>query len=452
MKTPQLAAFVLMSAASGAVVTSVAVLGLQAAADQNPSTDNVPKLIPYTGTLEQDGRRVDAAGADALWMRFDIHDGSAAGSPVVYSQRQPVDVVNGRFETVIGPVATDNTALEDVIKGADDLWIDTTLLNDPDDDTDDITLSHPQRLSLTPYVLWATNAVDFEVGQDMRVDGAVDVLTDPASTLSSPTLDNASSVNPGSLRIAFGGSVTIGGEHSSVGAANGQTTIGGSARMSGPLTVTGDAQIDQDATGAQGMSGVSQANLTTVEGLTSLCPGGPRIDAHGSVSFLGQVALRANTADAVGLDFKDNPIPNDTGDDAWIRYYTDVDNVASNDSALQLAVANDQTDDVQFLLGPTGAVVMNIQGGSGTERRTRINGNVTLAGPLRGGSLGNNSNPTSVEVPGEGVQNSNTPGTWRGGAECGANEYVCGFQVRQSPDNAGDLQGTTDVIIRCCDF
>lgn len=62
----------------------------QAMADRNPRTDDVPRLIPYNGVMEFNGRPVTLTGADSPWIQFDIYD--AADNAPLYQQRMQVEV------------------------------------------------------------------------------------------------------------------------------------------------------------------------------------------------------------------------------------------------------------------------------------------------------------------------------------------------------------------------
>ena len=57
--------------------TAMLVGGLTALADSNPATDQVPRLIPYQGTLEKDG----VAVTGQVPLTFSIFDRNSRSSP-----------------------------------------------------------------------------------------------------------------------------------------------------------------------------------------------------------------------------------------------------------------------------------------------------------------------------------------------------------------------------------
>ena len=142
-------------------------------ADGDPTTDTVPRMIPYQGQLELNGEPVHAQGDDAIWIEFALYDGPGADTPV-YAQRMPVEVYSGRFTTTIGPTGEQGEAISDVIQAADDLHLGLTILNDPEDDGDDVTMTNRQRIMATPYAMWTTSATNLTVASALTVGGAAE--------------------------------------------------------------------------------------------------------------------------------------------------------------------------------------------------------------------------------------------------------------------------------------
>ncbi|MEO1269858.1 MAG: hypothetical protein AAFX99_17365, partial [Myxococcota bacterium] len=97
-------------------------------ADGNPATDTVPRTIPYQGVLEFNGNPVNASGANAIPVQFELYTGPSTPNPV-YSQRIDLEVFSGRFTAIIGPIDDGGLPLVEVIQAADDLHIGMTLLN-----------------------------------------------------------------------------------------------------------------------------------------------------------------------------------------------------------------------------------------------------------------------------------------------------------------------------------
>lgn len=149
-----------------------------ALADGDPATDSVPRMLPYQGQLEVDGRPLNATGAQALHIEFALYDGAEAEAPR-YRQTQIVEVYAGRFTTTIGPVGLDaeggEIPITRLISAADDLYLGMTLLGDPEDPADDIALSNRQRIMATPYAMWTTSATNLSVASDLIVGGDLTV-------------------------------------------------------------------------------------------------------------------------------------------------------------------------------------------------------------------------------------------------------------------------------------
>ena len=169
--------------AVGLIMGALSTLTLTVMADGDPTTDAVPRMLPYHGMLELNGAPVHAVGDEAIPLRFELYDGPEGA--LVYQQTQRVEVFGGRFTATIGPVGDDGAggavAITDVVSAADDLHLGMTLLNNEEDPDDDVTLANRQRLAATPYALWSTSAARFEVatdlnvGRDLRVGGDVDL-------------------------------------------------------------------------------------------------------------------------------------------------------------------------------------------------------------------------------------------------------------------------------------
>ena len=143
-------------------------------ADGDPTTDTVPRLLPYQGLLELDGRPVDATGDRALHLMFALYDAADAEQPV-YRQPLVVEVYAGRFTATIGPtgLGADDApiGIDAVIRAADDLHLGMTLLGDPDDPADDIPLQNRQRIHASPYAMWTTSATDISVARHAIIGG-----------------------------------------------------------------------------------------------------------------------------------------------------------------------------------------------------------------------------------------------------------------------------------------
>ena len=147
-------------------------------ADGDPTTDDVPRTLPYQGVLELNGEPVNAEGLNALHILFELYDGQDAEAPA-YSQPIIVEVYSGRFTATIGPLGlnadNEEVIVSEVITAADDLYLGMTLLGDPDNPEDDIALSNRQRIHASPYAMWTTSATNFNVARDAVVGRNLEV-------------------------------------------------------------------------------------------------------------------------------------------------------------------------------------------------------------------------------------------------------------------------------------
>ncbi|MEO1270451.1 MAG: hypothetical protein AAFX99_20380 [Myxococcota bacterium] len=197
------------------------VFGLQAVADQDPTTDQVPRLMPYSGILELDGQAVTATGNNAPWIRFELRDGVQDAAPVVLRQDAQVDVRNGRFHVVLGENDrmsnyVQSGDLSTAVVGADALYLRIILLGEHDPESpsanagDDVVLSNAQRLLMSPYALWATHATNFEVANnlnvanDLNVADNLNVRGNIANSSGNVVVRDNLIMEEGSLRLAPG--------------------------------------------------------------------------------------------------------------------------------------------------------------------------------------------------------------------------------------------------------
>ena len=138
----------------GSLMTAFLVTAVTAIADGNPATDQVPRLIHYTGTLERDG----GAFTGDLPMTFTVYD----GADDVWSETQHVSVYAGRFSVMLGATAG-GASLSQVVGGADDLYLEIGLDTNGDEEGGEVTLANRQRFLPAPFALWTTAATNFRV-------------------------------------------------------------------------------------------------------------------------------------------------------------------------------------------------------------------------------------------------------------------------------------------------
>ena len=125
-----------------------------ALADGNPATDQVPRLVPYQGTLEKDG----VAVTGQVQMTFGIFDGATSTTPA-WTEKLAVNVYSGRFMALLGSTTVASaTNLAKAIANADDLYLRVTLNNA----SGDVALSNRQRFLPTPFAIWATASTNLQ--------------------------------------------------------------------------------------------------------------------------------------------------------------------------------------------------------------------------------------------------------------------------------------------------
>jgi len=144
-----------LAALAGGVIAIALTHTVIALADGNPTTDQVPKLIPYQGTLEKDGAGVTGQ----VQMTFTLYDGPSATTPA-WTEQQTVSVYAGRFLAMLGSAsATSASSLALVLTNADDLYLAVTL----NTASGDVALANRQRFLPVPYSMWTTAATSFKV-------------------------------------------------------------------------------------------------------------------------------------------------------------------------------------------------------------------------------------------------------------------------------------------------
>ena len=122
----------------GAVCTTIAVLALQPSSHADADDRNtIPRLVSFSGALEQDGEKITRVGEEALWMRFDLT--SATSNSSLFSQSVRVNVIQGRFNTMLGPSDDngDEAGDESGAEGADEATDDAGASGGGDPDASD---------------------------------------------------------------------------------------------------------------------------------------------------------------------------------------------------------------------------------------------------------------------------------------------------------------------------
>lgn len=151
---PLTATLVTAVAVASAVVTVIVIDRLSAlAADV---TDNVPRTIPYQGTLELDGQPY----AGSISMTFTLQKLSSGSLSTVWTETQTVTVYSGRFAALLGGTSTTSVNnLTAVVTSGADLYLSITL----NSGSGDVALSKPQRFYPAALAQWTTAATNFDV-------------------------------------------------------------------------------------------------------------------------------------------------------------------------------------------------------------------------------------------------------------------------------------------------
>ncbi|MBI5493462.1 MAG: hypothetical protein HY904_00445 [Deltaproteobacteria bacterium] len=200
-------------------------------ADQDPATDNVGALFPYTGMLEKNGMSISGP----VEMRLALYDGpdpaSGTPQPVSWEETQTVQVYGGRFSVLLGlcdQVPADGAcpdgdlnpliSLQQVLLYADDLHLGIVLYPRS---ANPVPLLGRKRLLPVPYAAWSRAASDLRVARDLSVAGSVNVVGNVSA--SGLVLGDALGI-AGYRGIAFDGLDNVNG-YALAQAANGSETL-----------------------------------------------------------------------------------------------------------------------------------------------------------------------------------------------------------------------------------
>ncbi len=355
-------------------------------ADGLAFTDNVPRVLTYEGQLERDGAPVTATGTDALWMRFRVYDADAP-EVVIYEEDERVDVYGGRFSVQLGPTDRTGNVFDQMIGRADDLLLRIVLLGDPSVPGDDVALANAQRLTPTPYSLWAARATDFVVFNQLTALGNASVggefsasgrVTLAGNTSIGGTLSSTGSLLTVEDPLRVNGGLTVQGSIDSPGTV---LTVEDSLRVNGTLTVTGNVES-------------SGSTVTVNDGLTVVgaVAGSTHLTLNDRVLVSEDLVLSVGDTPATGLRFPDNA-GGGAGDSAWLRYYREG---SGEDMKLQLGVGNDGNDDLELYQG--GAARLRIADGatSVVSGYFRLPSYVTAPVPCSASTVGGMYFDTSV--------------------------------------------------------
>ncbi|MFO0747353.1 MAG: hypothetical protein U1F43_17050 [Myxococcota bacterium] len=279
----------------GSVVTAVLCVSLRAGADGDPNTDDLPRLVPFSGTLEKDGA-VWSGHAD---LTFTLYAGATA-TAALWSETQEVTVNRGAFTVLLGAAsAASATALEDQLTSDVDLYVGVSVSTA----SGTVTLADRKRIVAMPYAVLTTAATWVDAGRRLVVE---DLAGMPANGSSGPftltdldahrlTLDgdDINSTSSLGLNRFSAEAVTLSGDLSIAGAllvngAHAADHVSGDALTlradGGRLVFDGPVTFNRDTTGLQVTSifpnsggSCVEYNLQDLDGAGSVeryCPGG----------------------------------------------------------------------------------------------------------------------------------------------------------------------------------
>jgi hypothetical protein len=210
---------VLTTSICTAIVVSALTVSVQALAqlDDDPSTDSLPRVVPYEGVLDLDG----LPHTGFLDMRFSFFDTPSGGAPAwtetwSNAQQRAVQLFRGRFAVALGTFDDGGLAtLESIIADADPIYLAIEVKRTNEADNAWVALSGRQRLNPVPYAMWSAKASDLNVAGTATVSG---------NTLLGGTLNVAGNTRLTTLTVS--GATTL----------TGATTIGGALTANGAIT------------------------------------------------------------------------------------------------------------------------------------------------------------------------------------------------------------------------
>lgn len=277
---------VLATSLISSAVTVVLTKSADLIASGNPATDNLPRLIPYSGRVEFNGEPYSGE----LTVQFGVYRGAGSATPV-FDEVITFTAFSGAFQVAFGQT---NANFVNTVDDADDIYVGMTItaiggvaLETP------IAMAGRQRLLPVPYALWAPEAADFTVNRDLTVARNVDVTG--TTTFRSTTTSTGLATLNGGLVV------------------NGATTLNGASTQTGNATITGTATVN----GALAARTVSIGAGQTSGGITFANTGETRIDfpnnAFGGAEDGGSIVMRR---DGSGEDMQMRfTIGNDPSDD-----------------------------------------------------------------------------------------------------------------------------------------
>jgi cytoskeletal protein CcmA (bactofilin family) len=229
---------VLTTSICTAIVVSALTVSVQALAqlDDDPSTDSLPRVVPYEGVLDLDG----LPHTGFLDMRFSFFDAPSGGAPAwtetwSNAQQRAIQLFRGRFAVALGTFDDGGLAtLENIIADADPIYLAIEVKRTNEADNAWVALSGRQRLNPVPYAMWSAKAADLDVAGAANVNGP---------TRLNGTLDVAGNTRLSTLNVSgatrLAGATTVDGALTANGAianANGDVNIADGLNVSGNVS------------------------------------------------------------------------------------------------------------------------------------------------------------------------------------------------------------------------
>ncbi|NOZ87434.1 MAG: hypothetical protein GXP49_14415 [Deltaproteobacteria bacterium] len=156
-----------LSCLTAAVILVFLPNGSEAAADHNPATDHLVRIIPYNGMLELDGKPITGN----IDMRFTLYD--EAGNSLWQEEwsaggNGAVACMSGRFTVSLGKF----TDITNTIFDAERLFLGIEVKNESGEW---VALQGRQEIHPVPYSLWSAQSSNLKVAGDLDVAGKASV-------------------------------------------------------------------------------------------------------------------------------------------------------------------------------------------------------------------------------------------------------------------------------------
>lgn len=273
-------------ALAGSAFGLVAALAVSSMAE-NTELDSGPRVFPYHGILEFDGRPVSSP------MDLKVTVSDRDNTCVFTEEHASVPFDEGAFTVVVGQV---NNGVSNCIWDKEEIYLQIALRPVDDNPLNNlfVTLSTRQRIFPTPFAYWAADADDLRVDGNMtttNVNGAQGVIV--TGNVSAATVDIS-----GSSTVEIGGNFAADNLISSL-TRNGTTTINASTTINNGPQMVGAATVEGNVTLAGANPDVSTG---AIENLTTINSDGTAWAIGGNVTVSGNIKGRVTTTSTSGTN------------------------------------------------------------------------------------------------------------------------------------------------------